>query len=78
VTLRSATLRGADLRDAILGDADLRGVNLRDARCDGADLTGAKWSKSAPLPEGWKLGTGSDRLERQVTAASGLGPAAAN
>jgi hypothetical protein len=78
VTLRGATLRGADLRDAILGDADLRGVTLRDARCDGADLTGAKWSKSAPLPEGWKLGADSDRLERQATAASSLGPAAAN
>jgi hypothetical protein len=49
-----------------LGDADLRGVNLRYARCDGADLTGAKWSKSAPLPEGWKLCTGSDRLERPL------------
>jgi hypothetical protein len=78
VTLRGATLRRADLRDAILGDADLRGVTLRDARCDGADLTGAKWPKSAPLPEGWKLGAGSDRLERQATATSSLGPAAAN
>lgn len=65
-TLRGATLRGADLRDAILVGADLRGVTLRDARYGCADLTGAKWSKGAPVPEGWNLGTGSDRLERQA------------
>ena len=77
-TLRGATLRGADLRGAILVDADLRGVTLRDARHSGADLTGAKWSRSAPVPEGWKLGTGSDRLERQANGTSSSGQAAAN
>jgi len=77
-TLRGATLRGADLRGAILVDADLRGVTLRDARHSGADLTGAKWSRSAPVPEGWKLGTGSDRLERQANGTSSAGQAAAS
>ena len=76
-TLHGATLRGADLRDAILARADLRGVTLRDARYGGADLTGARWSKGAPVPEGWKLGTGSDRLERQANGTSSPGLAAA-
>jgi hypothetical protein len=63
-TLRGADLTGADLRDAILVGADLRDVPLRDARLGGADLTGARRTEGAPVPEGWKLGTGSDQLER--------------
>jgi hypothetical protein len=77
-TLRGADLTGADLRDAILVGADLRDVLLRDARLGGADLTGARRTEGASVPEGWKLGTGSDQLERQATGASSSGPATAN
>ena len=63
-----------DVRRDIVGlpidlwGADLTGAYLRDARhLDEADLTGARWSGELPAPEGWKLGTGSGRLEPQST-----------
>jgi hypothetical protein len=81
--LRSAKLRRADLTgtylyDAILADADLRDATLDGARLDRgdptrprrrADLTGAMWSPDKPVPEGWKLNTGSNRLERPAGAS---------
>jgi Pentapeptide repeats (8 copies) len=70
-TLRGADLTSADLRYAILVDADLRDVTIRGARIGGANLTGARYSESVPAPEGWRLRTGSDRLERQPNGSSG-------
>lgn len=84
VDLRHATLSrvdftGADLRDADLRDANLRDANLRDVRrLDSADLTGVRWAEGAPVPEGWELGTGSDRLERRAAGVSGSEPREAN
>ncbi len=86
--LRNAKLRRADLRGAYLYDTILAGADLRDATLDGvrldrddptrpsrrADLTGAMWSPDRPIPEGWKLDTSSNRLERQAAGASGSGP----
>jgi len=70
-SLRGVNLTGAYLYDAILVDADLREVTLDGAHLHRedftrpADLTGAMWSEDKPFPEGWKLRTGSDRLERR-------------
>ncbi len=85
--LRGATLRGANLTGAFLYDTILVDTDLRDVTHDGAhlhrddltrpaDLTGAQWSPSKPLPEGWKLRIGSDgtnRLERRDAGASDSG-----
>ncbi len=85
--LRRADLTGAYLYDTILVDADLREATLDGARLDRddpsrprrcADLTGATWSADKPVPEGWKLSTGSNRLERRATGASDSGSAAVN
>lgn len=62
------TLTGADL-----SDADLTGADLTDA-----DLTDALWPPDKPVPEGWRLGTGSNRLERRDARASDSRPAAMN
>ena len=51
--------------------ADLTGADLREAQLTGADLTGTRWPDDVPVPEGWKLDTGSGRLERAGTG-SGL------
>jgi len=82
--LRRADLRGAYLYDTILAEADLRDATLDDARLDNdatrprhADLTGAMWSPEKPTPEGWKLNTSSNRLERAAEAFD-PGLAAAN
>ncbi len=83
--LRRANLTGAYLYDTILVDADLRDATLDGARLDRddptrpgrhADLTGAMWSADRPAPQGWKLNTGSNRLERRAARASDSGPAA--
>jgi hypothetical protein len=63
--LRRAELTGADLGGAILAETDLIDVNLRDANLTGVDLTGAMWTAGSPVPEGWKLETGSGRLTRR-------------
>jgi hypothetical protein len=85
--LRRADLTGAYLYDTILADADLRDATLDGARLDRddptrpsrcVDLTGAMWSSDKPVPEGWKLNTGSNRLERQAAGASTLGTAGVN
>ena len=52
-------LTGANFSHADLTRADLRGADLTRA-----DLTGAKWPEDTPVPEGWKLDTGSGRLIR--------------
>lgn len=66
--LRGADLREADMREGKLCGADLRGVHLRSPDLRGADftaadLTGARWTPDTPVPEGWKLTTGSGVLE---------------
>jgi hypothetical protein len=58
-TIRDAYLKGANLRGACFMDATLTGVDFTDA-----DLTEAKWPSGTPVPEGWRLDTGSGRLER--------------
>lgn len=74
--LSGANLSRADFTGAILVDADLSGATLTDVNgLDSADLTGARWPGSAPLPEGWKLATRSDQLER---ASTGSDPSEAN
>jgi hypothetical protein len=70
--LVGADLVGADLTTANLASADLTTANLGDAVLTGADftravLTEAVWPRDAPVPEGWKLGTGSGRLQRAGT-----------
>ncbi len=71
-----ADLTGADLTGAEFGKADLRWAELTDADLTDvglteADLTDARWPKNAPVPEGWKLDTGSGRLR---AADSGADP----
>jgi hypothetical protein len=78
--LTGANLAGADLTGAYLAGATLSGATLTDANLDGAnlyraDLSGARWPENAPVPEGWKLDTGSGRLER---AGTDSGPTEAN
>ena len=57
-----ADLTGAVLAGVNLTDANLHDANLTDAVLAGANLTGATWPGNAPVPEGWKLDTGSGRL----------------
>ena len=54
---RDAYLGDADRLDAYLRDADYLDPFLRDA-----DLRDARWPEDAPVPEGWKLNTGTGRL----------------
>ena len=63
-----ANLTGADLAGADLAGAQLSGAQLSGATLDRSDLTGAVWPIRVPVPEGWKLDTGSDRLERAVSS----------
>jgi hypothetical protein len=83
-TLTSATLTRADLTGAYLYGAILADADLRDAALggvlglDSADLTGTRWPGGTPVPEGWELGTGSDRLERRSAGVSDSGPRKAN
>ena len=88
--LSMADLRGAVLRGADLSGADLRvgfspgvpvkiqraiGADLRRADFFDANLAGVMWPVDAPVPAGWKLNTGSGRLER---APADSGPTKAN
>ncbi len=78
--LNSADLTRADLTRADLTRADLTGAHLHGAILTGANLTDARWPdarwpRDAPVPVGWKLDTGSGRLER---AGTGPGPTEAN
>ena len=66
VILDRAILAGADLALANLADADLTRADLTGADLTGANLDGAWWPGNALVPAGWKLGTGSGRLERQA------------
>ena len=68
--LTSASLLGADLTGADLTGADLTGADLT-----GADLDGTTWPADKPVPEGWKLDTGSGQLK---SAGIDFGPAEAN
>ena len=61
--------RLADLTSAYLPGADLTRADLTGADLAGADLTGAKWPENAPVPEGWRLGTGTGRLMAADTGA---------
>ena len=61
-----ATLGDADLSGADLTDADLSGENLAEV-----NLSGARWPEHWRVPEGWKLDTGSGRLERADGAQKG-------
>ena len=72
--LTGATLTG-NLTRADLTRADLTRADLNDANLEGADLEGARWPEDTPVPEGWKLDTGSGRLGR---AGTGSGPTEAN
>jgi uncharacterized protein YjbI with pentapeptide repeats len=70
--LTEARLMHANFTDARLEGANLTGADLTSARLEGAvladtDLTGARWPADPPVPEGWKLDTGSGRLERAGT-----------
>ena len=64
--LRGADLRGADLRGADLTGADLTAANLTHADLGDATtrakLAGVRWPEDTPVPEGWKLDTGTGRL----------------
>ena len=62
--LTGAELTGAILTDARLTDADLTDAQLYDANLTGAILTGARWPRNTSVPAGWKLHTGSGRLQR--------------
>jgi hypothetical protein len=74
-TLLRADLGSADLTGADLTRADLTETNLGGADLTGADLTRARWPEGAPVPEGWKLDTGSGRL---IAADTGAESAEAN
>jgi Pentapeptide repeats (8 copies) len=70
--LSGAHLTRANLAYASLAYADLTGADLTAADLTAADLsratlTGARWPAGTPVPEGWKVGTGSGRLERAAT-----------
>jgi uncharacterized protein YjbI with pentapeptide repeats len=67
--LINAHLADVNLAGAQLRGTDLSGAHLNDANLTGADLTGAKWPGNAPVPEGWKLDTGSGRLMAAQTGA---------
>ena len=54
--------RRANLTGVNLTSADLTGATLTRANLSRANLTGARWPEDAPVPEGWKLDTGSGRL----------------
>jgi hypothetical protein len=72
--LTHAQLVCTDLRLASLTGADLTRADLREANLTGADLTGTRWPDDAPVPEGWKLNTGTGCLDRAGTD-SGLAEA---
>jgi uncharacterized protein YjbI with pentapeptide repeats len=67
--LNSAHLNDANLAGAQLSGADLSGAHLDGTILDSANLTGARWPEDAPVPEGWKLDTGSGRLTAADTGA---------
>jgi len=52
-------------------------ANFNGATLTGADLTDARWPEGELVPEGWRLDTGSGRLEQAGTgsrqAEAGLG-----
>src|SRR5271157_5408842 len=60
--LTGARLTGADLTGARLTGASLHRARLDRTRLDSANLTDVRWPSDAPVPEGWKLDTGSGRL----------------
>jgi uncharacterized protein YjbI with pentapeptide repeats len=87
--LAGADLTRAHLAGADLTDANLTRVNLTDTifaavvfysadltrgTLRRANLSGARWPKGAPVPEGWRLDTGSGRL----AASSDTGTAEGN
>jgi hypothetical protein len=61
--LDGAILTGANLVRAHLNGAYLDGAILDAEALNGANLTNARWPRDAPVPRGWKLDTGSGRLE---------------
>jgi Pentapeptide repeats (8 copies) len=72
--LTRAWLVGADLSRANVTEANVASAWLRDANVtgaflDGANLAGVTWPEGVPLPEGWRIDTGSGRLERAGTDA---------
>jgi len=73
--LTGADLTGADLTGADLTRAKLIHAKLIHADFTRADLTDVRWPRDAPVPEGWKLGTNSGRLE---AAGTDPGPAKAS
>jgi uncharacterized protein YjbI with pentapeptide repeats len=48
---------------------DLARANLNGATLTGADLTDARWPEGELVPEGWRLDTGSGRLEQAGTGS---------
>ncbi len=60
---------------ATLTSADLTGAKLSSATLNSADLTDARWPEGELVPEGWRLDTGSGRLEQ---AGTGSRPAEAD
>ena len=46
---------------------DLARANLNGATLNGATLNGARWPEGELVPEGWRLDTGSGRLEQAGT-----------
>jgi uncharacterized protein YjbI with pentapeptide repeats len=74
--LTGAFLNGANLTGALVTLADLTHADLRSAFLGGVDFDSAVldstiWPRDSPAPPGWKLDTGSGRLER---ASPGSGP----
>jgi uncharacterized protein YjbI with pentapeptide repeats len=82
--LTCTVLRPAELTDAVRADAKIPpnagpvATKLIRTILTGADLTGTLWPADKPVPEGWRLGTGSNRLEQRDARASDSRPAAMN
>jgi uncharacterized protein YjbI with pentapeptide repeats len=70
--LDRAVVADVDLTGALLAGVDLTTTHLGRMDVTDADLAGARWPSHVPVPEGWELDTGSDRLKR---ARAGSGPA---
>jgi len=46
---------------------DIQPIDLARANLNGATLNGARWPEGELVPEGWRLDTGSGRLEQAGT-----------
>jgi hypothetical protein len=68
--LSDANLTGALLTCANLSGANLAGAHLRGADLSDVDLSDARWPRSAPVPQGWRLDPIFGRLWRTRAGSS--------